>query len=481
MASPLTQHDPSSSRNTLDAAGDALHQSQSTKDRRRERNRLAAQKHRLRRNERMNQLEQQVLALQQEKSILLARIDEHNGGPGLRSAGDKESTRPKAPPTPPTSAEGSSHSEDADDDDEEDDDDCVSLPPRSAAALLSPHATKRQRLSLEPPLSLLHSHSSSSPSPAPSHRSSASLALPPPLSAPSSAHPLHTPLPSIDDALASHSHHAAYTRRLEDRIVELERWTEDLNGELADALDSHARSADDLHRRARRAQEQLAHAEHQRAHALREADSLREALDVRAEDERHAQQAAQKLREELESTEVTLDLQRVENDRLRDRLARLDDDAAREEKRLFRELREVRASLDRVEGENRQLRDLLHDRDAQLAAATVSREQSQGRARSVDSTGQPGSSSSGSSRKRKHEEAGEEVSKLSSRLSQTENLLASQSRQLQHVQSEAEEREVDRRRLSEQVCYLQNALGKAGAFLTSKGLPLDFLEDSDDE
>ena len=65
MSSPTS--DASSSHSTIDDVRE-----QSTKDRRRERNRLAAQKHRLRRNERMSQLEQQVLALQQEKSELVA-------------------------------------------------------------------------------------------------------------------------------------------------------------------------------------------------------------------------------------------------------------------------------------------------------------------------------------------------------------------------------------------------------------------------
>ncbi|THG93984.1 hypothetical protein EW145_g8238, partial [Phellinidium pouzarii] len=75
MSSPTS--DASDSRDSVDDSRE-----QSTKDRRRERNRLAAQKHRLRRNERMSQLEQQVLALQHDKNQLIAQLDSSSSSLG---------------------------------------------------------------------------------------------------------------------------------------------------------------------------------------------------------------------------------------------------------------------------------------------------------------------------------------------------------------------------------------------------------------
>ncbi|EJD04029.1 uncharacterized protein FOMMEDRAFT_167312 [Fomitiporia mediterranea MF3/22] len=180
-----------------------------------------------------------------------------------------------------------------------------------------------------------------------------------------------------------HAHPQLYQdtiRRMEERILELERWSEDLNGDLTDALDSeshlkhelsHALHSVDSH--ARRLADALHQLETERARAARELADMTAARDAEATSARTLRDANAGLRESVEAAEVTLDLQRVENERLRDRLEEHDARAARAASRLEDELRETRLVLDEVQMENRRLRKLLREQDALEDASLSSR------------------------------------------------------------------------------------------------------------
>ena len=112
---------------------------------------------------------------------------------------------------------------------------------------------------------------------------------------------------------------------MEERIIELERWSEDLNGDLADALDSEARLKHELHSttrhadaHARRLTDALHSAEAERTRHVREIYDLQDALDTEEATVQSLREENQRLRESLEGAEVALDLQRVENERLRE-------------------------------------------------------------------------------------------------------------------------------------------------------------------
>ncbi|THG92772.1 hypothetical protein EW145_g8593 [Phellinidium pouzarii] len=155
---------------------------------------------------------------------------------------------------------------------------------------------------------------------------------------------------------------------MEERIVELERWSEELNGDLADALDSETRLKRELHHAAHAADahaHRLADARHaaetERARHLREIGDLRDALEAEVAAGRTLRDANYRLRESVEAAERTLDMQRVENERLRALLAEEDSAAAATAARL-------EDALEEVHGETRRLRKLLRDQEAMEAA-----------------------------------------------------------------------------------------------------------------
>ncbi|KAL5535455.1 hypothetical protein ACEPAF_3549 [Sanghuangporus sanghuang] len=304
MSSPTS--DASSSRDTDD------NRDQTTKERRRERNRLAAQKHRLRRNERMSQLEQQVLELQQEKSQLVAQLDNVNA-PAHAAA-----SVAGAPMPTPSSA--SRHSIDPD--------------LRVDMGFASEPRAKRPRISA---------------------------------------------VTSADRDTHPQLYHDTI-RRMEERIVELERWSEELNGDLADALDSeshlkhelsHALHSADSH--ARRLADALHQLETERARAARELVDMTAARDAEAASARTLRDANAGLRESVEAAEVTLDIQRVENERLRDRLEEQNARHSRVTARLEDELQETRLALEETQMENRRLRKLLREQESLEDAVLASR------------------------------------------------------------------------------------------------------------
>ena len=418
MSSPTS--DASSSHSTIDDVRE-----QSTKDRRRERNRLAAQKHRLRRNERMSQLEQQVLALQQEKHQLLQRLE--NASTAAHSA--------------------------------------------AAAAGVAPPDLD----ALSPPLVAHHLHPPPSPSlsggdprmsPRPSKRARISGSV----SGIAIDH--HRERVPVDPHLLEESQvaQANLIRRMEDRIVELERWHEELNGELQDALESEARLKADLHHttrhadtHARRLADALQAAEAEQTRQLREIVDLRDDLETESATVQRLRDANQRLRENLEGTEVTLDLQRVENDRLRERLASEDRAAADKAARMEDELDVLRRELEELNGENRHLRKLLarQEQDNEEAVASAMhhhrlREESE--------------------RRRAEERQAsddEHIAELTHTINETRGLCARQKDQLERVEAEFEYSERERRKLGDTVSSLQGALEKVRALLTSKGIPID--------
>ncbi|KAH8120245.1 hypothetical protein DFH11DRAFT_44281 [Phellopilus nigrolimitatus] len=401
MSSPIS--DVSDSRDSQDDPRE-----QSTKDRRRERNRLAAQKHRLRRNERMSHLEQQVLALQQEKNNLLSQLD---------SLGQPAQPPAAAPPPPPSSSSSSS----------------IPIDPELQSDL--PHRAKRPRTA-------------------------------------TSADRDHHLLPRGPGPGSPHHHPLLYddtVRRMQDRIVELERWSEDLNGDLADALDSESRLKHELHHtahnadaHARRLADALHAADVERARNLREIADLRDALDADAASARTLRDTNHRLRESVEAAEVTLDLQRVDNERLRARLAEEDSKAAARAARLELELADARHELEDAHAESRRLRKLLREQESIEAAAVEARQQR--KERDEDER----------RRSEEREAAGNDtIAALTSRLSQTEALVAAKSRQLEDAQAEAKASERECRKLSERVSSLQGSLEKVGTFLASKGIPID--------
>lgn len=418
MSSPTS--DASSSHSSLDILDDA--REQSTKDRRRERNRLAAQKHRLRRNERMSQLEQQVLALQQEKHQLLHRLED---------------------------ASTAAHSAAA----------AAGLPPPDLDDLTP------QRLPHHPPPSpAAAGDPRSSPRPAKRARTSGSA------NGIAAVH-LRERVP-VDPHLVEQSQtaQASLIHRMEERIVELERWHEELNGDLQDALDSEARLKADLHHsnrhadaHARRLADALQAAEAEQTRQLREIVVLRDNLGTQSATLQSLREANQRLRESLEGTEVTLDLQRVENERLRDRLAAEDKAAALNAHRLEDELDAVRRQLEDALTDNQHLRKLLahQEQDSEEAAAAAARHH---RMREE-----------GERRRAEEREAAadEHIAELTHSINETKSLFAKQNDRLERVQADLEQSELERLKLSNSVSSLQGALEKVRAFLTSKGIPID--------
>ncbi|KAI5123586.1 hypothetical protein M0805_003404 [Coniferiporia weirii] len=400
MSSPTS--DASSSRDSVDDSRE-----QSTKDRRRERNRLAAQKHRLRRNERMSQLEQQVLALQQEKSQLLTQLD---------SAGDSSSQNPSPPPQSAT----------------------------TPASVPSPIPIDPQlEIDLPPPRAKRARTATSSDRDHPFSR-----------------------------AADNNSRGQLYEdtiRRMEERIVELERWSEDLNGDLTDALDSESRLKLELHHtahsadaHARRLSDALRAAESERARHVREIDDLRDALNAEVAATRTLRDANHRLRESVEAAEVTLDVQRVENERLRSRLAEEDGKAASAVGRLEDELVDTRHELEDMQAENRRLRKLLREQESIEEAAAEARQRKKER--------------EDEERRRSEEReaaASDTIASLTTRLSKAEALVSAQRRQLEDAQSHGETWERERRKLDERVISLQGSLEKVGTFLASKGIPIE--------
>ena len=198
--------------------------------------------------------------------------------------------------------------------------------------------------------------------------------------------PSKRPRTSVAISADRDSHHADShiyqdtIRRMEERILELERWSEDLNGDLSDALDSEARLKLELSHalhtadsHARRLADTIHQLETERARAARELADMTAARDAEAASARTLRDANAGLRESVEATEITLNLQRVENERLLDRLEEHDARAARLTARLEDELRETRTALEETQMENRRLRKLLREQEAFEDASLTSR------------------------------------------------------------------------------------------------------------
>lgn len=401
MSSPTS--DASSSRDSLDSARE-----QSTKDRRRERNRLAAQKHRLRRNERMSQLEQQVLALQQEKSELVAQLDGRTpSGPALAAA---------AVALPPQATSGGSP-----------------LDPDLDLDVDLPHRAKRPRTSADrdyhhyPPSSVRHGHGHDDP-----------------------------------------QHYEGTIRRMEDRIHELERLNDDLNGDLTDALDnaarlkhelSHATHHADTH--VRRLTDALHSVEAERSRLLRDISDLRQSLEAEAASARTLRDANAHLRESVEAAEITLNLQRVENERLRDRLADEDGEAARVNAKLENELFTVRRNLEDAQMDIRRLHNLLREQEAYDAEAAEARHRRKER--------------DDEERRRLEERevaANDTIVSLNLRLTQAENLSQTRLKQLELAETHAEHAESELRESEERNSSLQESLQKYRTLLSANGIPV---------
>lgn len=386
MSSPTS--DASSSRDTLDDRNDQLQQS--TKDRRRERNRLAAQKHRLRRNERMSQLEAQVLALQQEKHALLARIER-----------DRD-------------------------------------PSNVAAAAQSQEDT----------------HHSRSPKRARTDR-------------------------ALDhvDAHQTPNAQSDYVARLEERIVELERWTEELDGALSDTRDSETRWRDAYAEEHRALKYADAHAgrlasdlrtlEAERLVHLRELADLKDDLDTQYGTVRSLRAENLRLTECLEGVEVALDLQRVENDKLRDRLAEDHPRGSSMERRLAEDLEDTQRELEKSRAENDRLRMTLEDMHAHSSMRSSASDSLKMRSGSSASTKHNSRNSSPSV------DAEQYINELKAKLAHTQTLMESQTTRLVDAEKEVDVLFRERYRLNEHVSSLENRLDKISSDLAAKGITLE--------
>ncbi|TDL28559.1 hypothetical protein BD410DRAFT_798803 [Rickenella mellea] len=440
----------------------------STKERRRERNRLAAQKHRLRRTQRMSQLEEQVLALQKEKHALVSQLN------------------------PP-------HRD-------------LNSPP------WDDHAPQRKR-----PRTLSRAAITSTQDPP-------------------------------DDVVTD----TGYVSRLEDRIIELERWTEDLNGSLQDALDSEARLKADLHAQIARTDSQsrqfhdtIRAYDVERERKQHEIDMLKRQIadDARTEldnDESRHQKVISDLRsqnttlkEMLEGAEVALELQRRENDLLRDRLSSssslskaeaerassdlrdAEDDARWQRKcradaevkwaekleaaqqehkekllalqdenqrlteslnvesRSARQLSSAKSKLTRMESENSRLREMMGSYEQKLESLEHAVEQhstdhdalAEENAKlrqELDASHE--TSTAASAERLKAEEDGDHIRDLARQLREQHADAEAQACEWREKLAEAER---EKTQLSEKVSSLLGALEKVRDFLTSKGIPID--------
>lgn len=356
----------------------------------------------------MSQLEQQVLALQQEKSELVAQLDGRApSGPSLAAAA-------VALP-PPSSAVGGS-----------------SLDPDDLDLDL-PHRAKRPRTSADrdfhhyPPSSIRHSHVHDDP-----------------------------------------QQYEGTIRRMEERIRELERLNDDLNGDLSDALDDNARLKHDLNHtthhadaHARRLSDALHSTEAERARLLRDISDLRQSLEAEAASARTLRDANTHLRESIEAAEITLDLQRVENERLRDRLADEDGKAARVNARLEDELIETRHALEDAQMDLRRLRNLLREQEALDAEAAEARQRRKER--------------DDEERRRLEDRevaANDTIVSLNMRLTQTENLAQGRLKQLEAAETHAEHAESELRESEDRNASLQETLQKYRALLSANGIPV---------
>ena len=379
MSSPTS--DASSSRDTLDDRNEQIQQS--TKDRRRERNRLAAQKHRLRRNERMSQLESQVLQLSQEKHALLNQI---------------ESLRESPSNTSPSSQDDPLHT----------------------------RPSKRARTDSIP------------------HNSSAQ---------------------------------SEYVSHLEERILELERWTEELNGDLSDARDSGSRWRDAYQEehhslkyaeaRTARLATDLRNLETERLVNLRELADLKEDLDTECGTVRSLRAENSRLSECLEGVEVALDLQRIENDKLRDRLLDERPRATSLERRLAEDLEDTQGELEKSRAENSRLRMALEDMRAhgsmKPSVQDGSKFQGEGSTSSKHSNRTPSP----------HPDTERYINDLRAKLSHTESLLDSRTARLVETEKEVDSLLRQRYNMEDHVSDLKNKLEKINAYLTEKGISLE--------
>lgn len=340
-----------------------------------------------------------------------------------------------------------------------------------------------------------------------------------------------------------------YVSRLQDRIIELERWTEDLNGSLHDAFDSEAHLKSQLQAHVLRADyqaRQLNDTVHafavERATLQRELEVLNQRADlaVKMEAEDHSRQlsteslegdlrareaALKDMRAEnarlvmmLEGSEVTLELQRRENEKLRDRLIPLsspsDSDideqkstklhAAEEDVRQLREqLEDQRLDWEQrivvVEQEKQRLTDRIGAENARLKemvesfGAKVDSLEGLIQVRNDDNDRLNKEAGILKDQLKVLEDGGMDVDsdlssvhgQLEEKLRATDNENQALHRQLQKQDAEAklqeehwrekvEVAEQERQRMSERVSAQVSAWEKVSAFLESKGIPIDW-------
>jgi chromosome segregation ATPase len=279
-----------------------------------------------------------------------------------------------------------------------------------------------------------------------------------------------------------------YVARLQDRIVELERWTEELDGALSDARDSEARWRNayaEEHRalkyadaHAARLASDLRALETERLVHLRELADLKDDLDTECGTVRSLRAENLRLTETLEGVEVALDLQRVENDKLRDRLAAMTADelprGSSMDRRLMEDLEDTQRDLEKSRAENDRLRMALEDMRAPHGGSV--------RSSASDSVKmQNGASSASASTKYGHSsrtpspsaDSEQYINHLRGKLVHAQSLADSQSARLADTEKEVDDLYRERYMLKEHISTLESRLDKMHSYSSGKGVAVE--------